>query len=77
MAHHSQYEQTAQIVAEVTGVMIALGHKEYHHRCRNASLQLVTHHPVKIYIRLLLHDEVGVNWELTGNRMGTGFVKKF
>ena len=37
MAHHSQYEQTAQIVAEVTGVMIALGHKEYHHRGRQPS----------------------------------------
>ena len=37
----------------------------------------IINHPVKIYIRLLLHDEVGVNWELTGNRVGTGFVKIF
>ena len=32
---------------------------------------------VKIYIRLLYHHEMGVNWELTGNCVSTGFVKKF
>ena len=56
---------------------ISLGTQRVSGPTRAVVVELVTHHPVKIYIRLLSHDEVGVNWELTGNRMGTGFVKIF
>ena len=63
MAHHSQYEQTAQIVAEVTGVMIALGHKEYHHRCRQPSngVQAYLRQRLCLLVSLYAHPRQMIN----------------